>query len=58
MDVAHTERIRSVLGPFYVLFSLGVDVVVAESSARFLASARFDEEIDIEVRLDTSPPPR
>ena len=52
MDLAHTELIREVLGPLDVLHSLGVDVVVAESSARYLASARFDEEIDIEVRLD------
>jgi acyl-CoA thioester hydrolase len=52
MDLAHTELIREVLGPLDVLHSLGVDVVVAESSARYLASARFDEEIDIEVRLE------
>jgi len=39
------------LGPIEVLIGLGVDVVVAESSARYLASARFDQEIDIEVRL-------
>jgi acyl-CoA thioester hydrolase len=53
MDLAHTELIREVLGPLDLLHSLGADVVVAESSARYFASARFDEEIDIEVRLDS-----
>ena len=51
MDLAHQELIREVLGPLDVLHSLGADVVVAESSARYFASARFDEEIDIEVSL-------
>ena len=53
MDLAHQELIREVLGPLDVLHSLGADVVVAESSARYFASARFDEEIDIEVSLDS-----
>lgn len=53
MDIAHTEWIRELVGPLDVLHRLGVDVVVAESSARYLDSARFDEEIDIEVRLET-----
>jgi acyl-CoA thioester hydrolase len=51
MDIAHTELVRAVLGPLDVLHGLGVDVVVAESSARYWSSARFDDEIDIEVRL-------
>lgn len=53
MDVAHTELIREVLGPLDVLHRLGVDVVIAESSARYFASAQYDQEIDIEVRLDS-----
>ena len=53
MDIAHTEWIREVLGPLEVLHGFGVDVVVAESSARYFASARFDQEIDIEVRLES-----
>lgn len=52
MDVAHFELIREVIGPLDQLHSLGVDVVVAESSARYLAPARFDDEVDIEVRLE------
>ncbi len=54
IDLAHTEYLREVLGaPLAVLHDLGVDVMVAESSARFYASARFDQEIDIEVRLES-----
>ena len=53
MDIAHQELIREVLGPLDVLHSLGADVVVAESSARYFASARFDDEIDIGVTLDS-----
>jgi acyl-CoA thioester hydrolase len=53
MDLAHQELIREVLGPLDVLWTLGVDVVVAESSARYFASARFDQEIDIEVTLES-----
>ncbi len=51
MDVAHTELLRAVLGPLDVLHAMGVDVVVAESSARYFASARFDQLVDIEVAL-------
>lgn len=54
IDLAHTEYLREVLGaPLAVLHELGVDVMVAESSARFYASARFDQEIDIAVRLES-----
>jgi acyl-CoA thioester hydrolase len=52
MDVAHTELVREVIGPLDVLHQRGVDIVIAESSARFLASARYDQEIDIEVGLE------
>jgi acyl-CoA thioester hydrolase len=53
MDVSHTEWIRERLGPVTELYSRGVDVMVAESSCRFHASARFDEEIDIVVDLES-----
>ena len=53
MDVSHTEWIRKRLGPVSELHRRGVDVMVAESSCRFHASARFDEEIDIAVDLDS-----
>jgi acyl-CoA thioester hydrolase len=51
MDLAHTELIRDVFGSLQELHAFNVDVVVAESSCRFDESARFDQEIDIEVRL-------
>ncbi len=52
MDIGHTELIREVVGPVQdVFYVLGVDVMVAESSARYRASARYDQEIDIEVEL-------
>ncbi|MEP6815756.1 MAG: thioesterase family protein [Marmoricola sp.] len=53
MDIAHTELWREAMGPLDELRELGVDFVVAESSARFLAPARFDQDIDIAVRLES-----
>ncbi len=53
MDLAHQELIRHVLGPLDALWALGVDVVVAESSARYLASAGFDQELEVEVSLES-----
>ena len=53
MDLSHTEWIRERLGPLTELYRRGVDVMVAESSCRFRASARFDEEIDIAVDLES-----
>ncbi len=53
MDIAHAELIRELIGPVDALRALGVDVVVAESSARFRASARYDQEIDLEVALES-----
>ncbi len=53
IDDAHTEWIRALLGSYKELHRHGVEVMVAESSARFWASARFDEEIDVEVRLES-----
>jgi acyl-CoA thioester hydrolase len=53
IDDAHTEWIRSLLGPIEVLHGFGVDVMVAESSCRYFASARYDQELEIEVRLES-----
>src|SRR3954453_11331546 len=52
MDVSHTEWIRERLGTVTELQRRGVEVMGAESSCRFRASARFDEEIDISVDLE------
>jgi acyl-CoA thioester hydrolase len=50
-DVAHTEFWREAVGPFQELTERGLELVVAEASARFRAPARFDDELAIEVRL-------
>ena len=47
-DVALTEWLRAALGS-YEAFG---DVVLAETSARFHAPARFDDEIDLEVGVE------
>jgi acyl-CoA thioester hydrolase len=46
-DVALTELWRSRIGSYDAMTSQGFDVVVAEASLRFRASARFDELLDI-----------
>jgi acyl-CoA thioester hydrolase len=49
-DVALTELWRSVLPAGYTgMVAAGVDMVVAEARARFLAPARFDDEIGVGV---------
>lgn len=53
MDVAHTELLREAFGPLSALQALGVDFVVAESSARYLASARFDDQVDVAVVVES-----
>ena len=50
-DVVITELWRAALGPYQALVESGVDMVVAEVNVRFLGPARFDDEVDFEVRL-------
>jgi acyl-CoA thioester hydrolase len=50
-DVAMTELWRAALGSYTVMMERGVDMVVAEASARFLGAARFDDEIALEVAV-------
>jgi acyl-CoA thioester hydrolase len=51
-DVALTELWRAALpGGYQGMVRAGVDMVVAETRARYLAPARFDEEIDIGVEV-------
>ena len=42
-----TELWREAVGPYGEIHRLGIDLVVAEASVRYRASARFDDEIDI-----------
>jgi len=52
VDVAFTEFWRHALGPWQDMVERGVDVVVAETNLRFHSPARFDDEIDVRVRID------
>ena len=52
IDDAYTELWRDAFGPLSALRDRGCDFVVAESSARFRASARFDQEIDVVVEVE------
>ena len=53
IDDAYTELWRDAFGPLSALHDRGCDFVVAESSARFRASARYDQEIDIAVGVES-----
>jgi acyl-CoA thioester hydrolase len=47
-DHTITELWRASLGPYGEMVpELGVDMVVGEAKVRYLASARFDDEIDV-----------
>ncbi len=51
-DVALTELWRQAIGPYQEMIERhGVDLVVGEARCRYLAPARFDEEIDLEMTL-------
>ena len=52
-DVAMTELWRAAFAGGYgeMLERFGVDMVVAEATARFLGSARFDQEVELDVEL-------
>jgi acyl-CoA thioester hydrolase len=51
-DLALTELYREAIGYYDLMIDRGVDVVVAEAHARYLAAARFDDEIDIEAAIE------
>jgi acyl-CoA thioester hydrolase len=50
-DVVITELWREALGPYQEMVETGTDMVVAEINVRFLAPARFDDEIDFDARI-------
>ncbi|HEY7074431.1 MAG TPA: thioesterase family protein [Solirubrobacteraceae bacterium] len=50
-DVAFTELWREAVGPWQEMVERGVDVVVAEAGLRFRAPARYDDEIDLGIRV-------
>ena len=52
-DVTLTEWFREALGSYSALVDEhGVDVVLAETTARFKGSARFDDELGIAVGVE------
>jgi acyl-CoA thioester hydrolase len=56
-DIAMTELWRAAAGSYGAMLDRGIDMVVAEASARFLGAARFDDELELEVviaRLGTT----
>lgn len=50
-DVAITELFREAIGPYDEMVANGADLVVAEVRLRYLAGARFDDELDIELPI-------
>ena len=50
-DVAMTELWRAAIGHYGLMMERGVDMVVAEASARFLGGARFDDCLQLEVSI-------
>src|SRR3954451_21467983 len=50
-DVAFTELWREAVGPWGEMTSRGYDAVVAEARLAFRAPARFDDELDLQLRI-------
>lgn len=50
-DVALTELWREAMGSYNAMLEGGTDMVVAEATARFLAPAGFDDELDVGVSI-------
>jgi acyl-CoA thioester hydrolase len=50
-DTSITELWRAGIGGYQVMLDRGLDIVVAEANLRFLGSARFDQEITLEIAV-------
>jgi acyl-CoA thioester hydrolase len=46
-DIALTEAWREAIGPWAEVVDKGIDLVVAEARARYLAGAQFDDELEL-----------
>lgn len=53
VDMAHTEALRALVGGYHVLYDGGIDVVVAAAEIQFRRPARFDDDLRVNVWLDT-----
>jgi acyl-CoA thioester hydrolase len=51
-DVTLTEWFREAFGSYRALVAAGSDVVLAETSARFRGSGRFDDDLAIAVGIE------
>jgi acyl-CoA thioester hydrolase len=51
-DIALTEMWREAFGSYGDVVASGTDVVVVEAGATFRAPARFDEELEVELRIE------
>ncbi len=51
-DIILTELWREALGSYKALTGDGLDLVVAETGARFRAPARFDDELEITLEIE------
>jgi acyl-CoA thioester hydrolase len=51
-DIAVTELWREAFGSYQAMVDTGTDMVVAEQRTRYLAPARFDELVDVDIALD------
>jgi acyl-CoA thioester hydrolase len=50
-DILMTELWREILGSYDAMLRDGADMSVVASGARFIAPARFDDEIDLNARV-------
>jgi acyl-CoA thioester hydrolase len=50
-DTSITELWRAGIGGYQVMLDHGLDIVVAEARLRFLGSARFDQELTLEIAI-------
>ena len=50
-DVTMTELWRAAFGSYQAMIDRGYDLVVAEANLRFARSARFDDELTLEVSI-------
>jgi acyl-CoA thioester hydrolase len=51
-DIGMTELWRAAIGSYDAMVARGVDMVVAEAHARYLAPARFDDELEIAIAIE------
>ncbi|MCW2966866.1 MAG: hypothetical protein JWM71_638 [Solirubrobacteraceae bacterium] len=51
-DIALTEMFRAAIGSYQSMVEAGTDLVVAEQSVRYRASARFDDVVDVALSVD------